>query len=153
MALLLQNIWVSSKYSESGSFERFYVRSFGQCDGLNMLGPGDDTTRKYGFGGVGVVLLEEVYHWNLLWDPPPSQVRVSFLLFAFGARCRSLNSSSTMPAWMLPCSLLDDNGLNLWTCESAPIKCCPYKSCLGHGVCSQCKTVTKTAWIQYFTGI
>ena len=35
-----------------------------------------------------------------------------------------------MPAWILPCSHLDDNGLNLWTCKPAPIKC-PYKSCLG----------------------
>lgn len=25
---------------------------------------------------------------------------------------------------MLPCSLLDDNGLNLYTCKPAPIKCC-----------------------------
>jgi hypothetical protein len=45
-----------------------------------------------------------------------------------------------MPAWMLPCPHLDDNGLNLWTCKLAPIKCCPYKSCLGHGVCSQQQT-------------
>ena len=42
-----------------------------------------------------------------------------------------------MHAWMLPCSHLDDNGLNLWTCKPAPSKCCPYKSCLGHGVCSR----------------
>jgi hypothetical protein len=35
-----------------------------------------------------------------------------------------------MPAWLLPCSCLDDNGLNLWTCKPAPIKCCPYKSWL-----------------------
>jgi hypothetical protein len=39
-----------------------------------------------------------------------------------------------MPVWMLPCSHPDDNGLNLWTCKPAPIKCCPYKSCLGHGI-------------------
>jgi hypothetical protein len=35
-----------------------------------------------------------------------------------------------MPAWMLPCSHLKDTGVNLWTCKPAPIKCCPYKSCL-----------------------
>jgi hypothetical protein len=32
---------------------------------------------------------------------------------------------------------LDDNGLNLWNCKPAPIKFCPYKNCLGHGVSSQ----------------
>ena len=28
------------------------------CDGLNMLGPGSGTIRRYGLVGVGVVLLE-----------------------------------------------------------------------------------------------
>jgi hypothetical protein len=32
-----------------------------------------------------------------------------------------------MPAWMLPWFHLDDNGLNLWTCKPAPIKCCPLR--------------------------
>ena len=32
------------------------------CDGLNMLGPGFGTIRRYGFGVVGVALLEEVCH-------------------------------------------------------------------------------------------
>jgi hypothetical protein len=25
-----------------------------------------------------------------------------------------------MPAWILPCSCFDDNGLNLWTCKASP---------------------------------
>ena len=37
------------------------------------------------------------------------------LLAAFSWRCGTLRSSCTMPAWMLPCFCLDDNGLNLWT--------------------------------------
>jgi hypothetical protein len=61
---------------------------------------------------------------------------VSFLA-DFRWRCRTLRSSCTMPAWMLPCSCLNDNGLNLWTCKSNPVKCCSYKSCLSHSVCSQ----------------
>ena len=38
-----------------------------------------------------------------------------------------LSSSYTMSDWMLllPCSCLDDNGLNLWNCKPTPIKCCP----------------------------
>jgi hypothetical protein len=43
----------------------------------------------------------------------------------------------TMPAWMLPYSCLDNSGLNLGTSKPAPIKCCPYKCCLFHGICSQ----------------
>ena len=32
------------------------------CGGLNMLGPGSSTIRRYGLVGVGVALLEEVCH-------------------------------------------------------------------------------------------
>lgn len=32
------------------------------CDGLNMLGPGSDTLRKYGLVGVDVALLEDMCH-------------------------------------------------------------------------------------------
>ena len=35
------------------------------------------------------------------------------LLETFVSRYRTLTSSHTIPAWMLPCSFLDDNGLNL----------------------------------------
>ena len=33
-----------------------------QCGGLNMLGPGNDTIRRCGPLGMGVVLLEKVCH-------------------------------------------------------------------------------------------
>jgi hypothetical protein len=97
-----------------------------------------------------------VYFWTREWHPvevwpwwnrcvtmgvglrlSPSCLEVSLPLAAFGWRCRTLSSACAMPAWMLPCSHLNDNGLNLWTCKPAPIKCCFYKTCLGHGVCSQ----------------
>jgi hypothetical protein len=34
---------------------------------------------------------------------------------AFSWKCTALSSSSTMPAWMLSYSCLDDNGLKFWT--------------------------------------
>ena len=72
----------------------------------------------------GVALLEDVCHCGCgQWDPPPNHVGAS-LLAAFRWRGRTLSSSCTMPAWTLPCFHLDDNGLNLWTCKLAPIKCC-----------------------------
>ena len=85
-----------------------------------------------------VALLEEVCHCGgELWDPTPRHMRAKLLQLAFGIRCRTFSSSSTMSACTLPCSCLDDNGLNFWPCKPVPIKCCPYKSCLGHDVCSQ----------------
>ena len=96
------------------------------CGGLNMLGPNNGIIRRCGLIGAGVVLLEEVCHCGGgKWDPPLNHVKAS-LLVAFRLRYKILNSSCTMPA----CFCLDDNGLNLWTCKAAPIKCCPYKSCL-----------------------
>jgi hypothetical protein len=62
----------------------------------------------------GVALLEEVCHCRRgLSDPHPSCLEVSILLAAFRWRCRTLSSSCTMLAWMLPCFHLNDNGLNL----------------------------------------
>jgi hypothetical protein len=107
------------------------------CGGLNMLGPGSGTIRRCGLVGVSVVLLEKVCHCGSgQWDPPPNHLGVS-ILAAFRWRCRTLSYSCTRPAWTLPYSHLDDNGLNLWTCKPAPITCYPYKSCFGHGVYSQ----------------
>ena len=108
------------------------------CDDLYMTGLGSGTVRRCGLVGVGVALLKEVCLCEgRQWDPPPNHEGASLFLAAFRWRCRTLSSSCTMPAWKLPCSHLDDNGLNLWTYKPAPIKCCPYNSCLGHGVCSQ----------------
>ena len=72
--------------------------------------------------------------WNSLCRPGWSEFTEIHLchLSAFRWRCRTLSSSCTMSAWMLPCYCLHDNGLNLWTCKPAPIKCC-----LGHSISSQ----------------
>ena len=109
----------------------FLKNSFPYCDSLIMLGPRSGTIRRCGLVEVGVALLEEVYHCGggLLSSAKCGTVS---LLGAFRWRCRTLSSFYTMPAWTLSCSRLDDNGLN-----PALIKCCPYKSCLGHGVCLQ----------------
>ena len=50
----------------------------------------------------------------------------------FGWRCRTNRSSCSMLAWTLPCSCLDDNGMNFWACKPNPTECVIYKSCLGH---------------------
>jgi hypothetical protein len=43
-------------------FEQAYGGQGVNCGGLNMLGPGSVTFRKCDLVGVGVALLEEVYH-------------------------------------------------------------------------------------------
>ena len=55
-----------------------------------------------------------------------------------------LNEDGGLSAPLAPClparchaSRHDDSGLNPRTCKAAPVKCCPSKSCLGHGVSSQ----------------
>jgi hypothetical protein len=67
--------------------------------------------------GIGVSL------WVWAYDPHSRCLEGSLLLAAFGWRRRTLSSACAMPVWILPCSYLDDNGLNLWTCKPSPIKC------------------------------
>ena len=76
---------------------------------LNMLGSGNGTIRRCSLVDVDVALWEEVCHHRLgLKNPCPGFLEVSLLVLAFGRRCRI---SHIMPAWMLPCSYLDDK----WT--------------------------------------
>jgi hypothetical protein len=96
----------------------------------------------------GMALLEEVCHCGY---GLPSCLEDSFLLATFRWRCRALSFSYTMPAWMLSYSHLDDNGLNLWTCKPAPVKCCPYKSGLGHVSVHISNAITKTQAHRLFT--
>jgi hypothetical protein len=61
--------------------------------------------------GIDLALLEEVcYCWGGLWGSPVLKLcpvrRSQSLLVAIRSRCRTLSSSSTMPAWTLPCFLL-----------------------------------------------
>jgi hypothetical protein len=95
-----------------------------------MLGPGNGTIRRYGLVGGGVALLRKCVTLRVDIETlsPPSCLEAS-LLFAFGTRCRIL-SPCVMPAWMMPCSYVHDNGLNLRTCKPAPMKCLPLQELL-----------------------
>jgi hypothetical protein len=53
-------------------------------------------------------------------------------LAAFGSRCRTLGSSSTMPAGCCHASHHDDNGLNLWTVSKPQLNISFSKSCPGY---------------------
>jgi hypothetical protein len=58
------------------------------------------------------------------------------------------NSSSATPiyAWALPCSQLDNNRLNLWTCKQSPTECCPFlRVALVMVSVHSSKTLTKTS--------
>ena len=80
------------------------------CDGLNML----SHVRRYGFVQVVVALFNEMCHYGGgVLDTPPSWLEVILLLNAFRSRCRTLNSSTARHTWTMPCSNLEDNGLNL----------------------------------------
>jgi hypothetical protein len=70
------------------------------CDDLYMLGLECGTLRRYGLVGMGFNTLV-LASWKSVfcWQPSDEDVELS--------------SSYTMPAWMLLCSHLDDNGLNL----------------------------------------
>jgi len=99
-SLHCQNIQESShsKHNEAASA--------GAAAGASA-GAGSGTIKKYGLVGRSVSLRE----WAL--RSPPSHLGASLLLFAFGTKCKAFDSSSPMSAWALPCSCLDDNGLNL----------------------------------------
>jgi hypothetical protein len=69
---------------------------------LNMLDSRSGIIRNCGLVGVGIALLEEVCHFGSgLGDSPPSCLEAN-LLCARRTRYRTLRSSCTKPAWMLP---------------------------------------------------
>jgi hypothetical protein len=92
-----------------------------------MLGPGSGTIRRCGLVEVGAALLEEVCHCGVGFE--------TSLLAAWETSSLSwlqLEQDVQLSAPPAPCLLgcchvshLDDIGLNLQTCEPAPIKCCP----------------------------
>jgi hypothetical protein len=98
-----------------------YMWMLSHC-GVPLLGK----IRKYGLDGVGVILLEEVFHWG--WalgfqNPKPSLV---LLLFLFSLdQDVELSATSLPPCLPLchhdPCH--DANGLNLWNNKQALSKC------------------------------
>jgi hypothetical protein len=76
------------------------------CGGVKMFGPWEVAPLG------SVALLEEVCRCGGGFEAPKYR-KDSLLQAAFGSAHRTLSSSCTMPAWMLPCSYLDYNGLNL----------------------------------------
>ena len=75
-----------------------------ECGGLNMLDPGSGTIRKCGLVGR-IVSLWGIHNETLLltiWKP----------VFSWRASDDDVELSPP-PARMLPCSCLDDYGLNL----------------------------------------
>jgi hypothetical protein len=106
------------------------------CGGLNMLVPGSDTTKGCGLVEVSMALLEEVC--VTVWvEFPPSCLEASLLLSAFGLRCRIFSSSgptSSRHCHATAMMIMD------WISEPVSplqLNVVLYKSCLGHGVCSQ----------------
>ena len=65
----------------------------------------------------GVALFEGVAWWRKCVTVGVVGFKTLFLearlLFAFGTRCRTLSCFCAMPAWAMPCSHLDDDGLTL----------------------------------------
>ena len=108
------------------------------CGGLNMLGQGSSSIRRCGLVRGDVALLEEVYHCRCgLWDPPLSCLRTFSSWLPFDEDVELTAPPAAFQPGCCCASCHDDNGLKLWNYKPAPIKCCPYKCCLGHGVCSQ----------------
>jgi hypothetical protein len=81
---------------------------------------------RFGLVGVGIALLEEVCHcWGGggFWDPPSSQVGTSLLLVSFDEDVELSAPSVLCLSGSCHASHLDDNGLTLWACKPAPVKC------------------------------
>jgi hypothetical protein len=102
---------------------------------------GSGTVERFG-------LLEEVSHYGSeLWSSAQCR-RVIFLLAAVRWRCVTLSSSWAMPASTLPCSYLDDNGLNLWTCSQPQWNVDIIREALVMVSVHSSKTLTKTPCLE-----
>lgn len=87
--------------------------------------------------------------WGLSFETPPNSppncLQDSLYLSAFGSRCRNFSSASPTCTWMLSCSCLDNNRLNIWACKAAPIKFVLYGKSSLVMMSPQCnKTLSKT---------
>ena len=99
---------------------------------------GSGAIRRCGLVGVGVALLEEVTYCGgelsgsydeggsaqYKRELPPSCLQMT-LLAVFKSKSRTLGSSSTRSACMMPCFPPWWNELNLWNCNPGPLKCLP----------------------------
>jgi hypothetical protein len=112
-------VWAWLRHSKGGRGLLFFNKNlnsliFAKCRGLNMLGPGNGTIRRCGIVGVGVALLEGLYHCGgELGDPPPNRLEESLLLSAFGSRYRTLSSSTPCLPACCQASCYEDNELKL----------------------------------------
>jgi hypothetical protein len=115
--------------------------SFTRCGGLNMLDLWGGTIGRCGLAGVGVVLKDMYHCGGGLLDLSPNQVGASLLLFVF--RTRGSLPGCCHPSVMI---IMD------WTSEpvSQPqLNVVLYKSCLGHGICSQQRNPNAGTHIAY----
>ena len=137
--------WFANFYNHLGKSIWWFLRKLGivlpQVPAILLvvwifLGQGIALFRKCGLVGVSMVLLEEVCHYGSeLWEIPSSCLRkLVFCLLLAGNVELSPPLGSCLPQ-CCHASCIDDNGLNLWTCTLAPIKCCllwklPWSWCL-----------------------
>jgi hypothetical protein len=111
------------------------------CSTLNRYGPhrfmcwdawpiSFGTIRRYGLVGVGMALLEKVCHCgghtsrSPMIKLCPVWKTVSLLPMDQDAELPAPSSIPYLPS-CCHASHRDNNGLNLWNCKSAPIKCLP----------------------------
>lgn len=99
-----------------------------ECHGLNENGPhrllGSSAARKCVLVGVGVSLLEKVWHWGWGSEVSDAKVKPSVTLssWCLQSGCRTLSYFfRTMSACIPSCFL--SWWLNLWTCKAAAMKC------------------------------
>jgi hypothetical protein len=92
----------------------------GSCSGLNMLGPrevallgGVALWNRCGLVGESVSLCRQALRASRLKFCPVQKRASSWLPLDQEVELPVSSFSSTMSAWTLPCSCLDDNGLNL----------------------------------------
>lgn len=99
----------ASPWAFTESLKENMRSAFGQPDygKWSILGTGSGTIRRcIPVGGDGVLLVEVCNCGDGLKDTPLTCVKEYLsILFAFGTRCRTFSSSSTMSVWILPCFL------------------------------------------------
>jgi hypothetical protein len=88
------------------------------CGGLNVLASGSGTVKRCGL----------VRGNASLWDGPRNSLPSCLeTIFSWLPSNQDVELLAPPALWLPACchaSHLDDNGLNLWICKTAPIKCC-----------------------------
>jgi hypothetical protein len=90
----LYHFFLIIKHSKS----RWHISCDDECD-WNILSPVSASIRRCGLVGVGVALLDKLFHCRGgIWDSLPSCLEKSLPMESFRSRCRIISSSSTMSA-------------------------------------------------------